>query len=268
MYIQLADLLSSDFNNDVISITKLCKRLGISPTGDIVEDIIKKLTISNIPYKYPYGIRDRSLQFSPNDKESGTSYCKTSAIYAVICRSSKRRYIGASTRPDLRRAVHFYWLKNYKTYNHANVFWGNPILAKDIEQFGIEDFYIEIVESMPDVSHEEFLMKEQQIINSYPKHQLYNVGIEGRNKALAAISPEFVELLQKEKEVKYAYSEMQKHINEFKFAMKQEVNSKVRQELRIQLHRKEEEFAELRLTRKAARKAIVQWKNNMILETK
>lgn len=118
-----------------------------------------------------------SMPVSDHVKALGWEVLQNPAIYEIVSKSTKRRYIGCSVRPDLRRAVHLYWLKNYWKWGNSNVFFGNIQLARDIEKYGVEDFYLNIIKSFPKettikelkLAEAEF-MREHQIKKSYNRN--------------------------------------------------------------------------------------------------
>lgn len=105
--------------------------------------------------------------------------CKKPAVYSIVCTGSQRRYIGSSVRPDLRRAVHSYWLLNPTKWGNSNVFFGIPSFIKDINKYGYESFQMEIIKTFdPDnFSQEELLNAEKEEIEKADPSFLYNATI-------------------------------------------------------------------------------------------
>jgi hypothetical protein len=69
-------------------------------------------------------------------------------VYELVCEPTGRRYIGESTRPDLRRAVHYFWLRNPRKEGSSNIFRRMPLLIEDVEKHGPDSFYIELIEPL------------------------------------------------------------------------------------------------------------------------
>ncbi len=117
---------------------------------------------------------DPTVTISPKSIMNGWKYIQTPSVYAIINRKTNRMYIGSSKRPDLRRAVHHYWLKNYWKFGCSNVYFGNLTLKNDVEKYGVDSFYMEILKSMPDSTPEELKAEEERILSTYQPKQLYN----------------------------------------------------------------------------------------------
>lgn len=103
---------------------------------------------------------------------------QTPSVYAIVCEPSGNAYIGSSTRPDLRRAVHLYWLKNMWTPETSNVYFGNVKLHNDIKEHGVSSFRLHIIESMPDASLEELQVKEKAFLTKHGLSKCYNKTID------------------------------------------------------------------------------------------
>ena len=118
------------------------------------------------------------------------------AVYTIICKSTQRRYIGSSQRPDLRRAVHYFFLRNPTSKLSSNIFRSGDI-HKDALTYGADDFYMEILQSLPVGStRSEIYNAEQAIISSQdePFH-LYNCQLSGKkSRVVKVLNPEWREL--------------------------------------------------------------------------
>lgn len=146
-----------------------------------------------------YANTSSSMPLGKETLAKGWQFAKTPGVYAIICKGSGKRYIGSSSTPWLRRAVHLYWLKNYWKYGGSNVFFGNLDLKSDVEKYGVDSFYMEIIKSMPGADRDELERAEFRIIKTLDKTQLYNRGIiSGRvsyiTSSFSQIEPEFHEL--------------------------------------------------------------------------
>lgn len=115
-----------------------------------------------------------SLTLSKKTKKLGWATIQSPAIYAVVNTKNGRKYIGASVRPDLRRAVHLYWLNNVSVYATSNVFFRIPDVEKDVNKYGAGVFEFEILKSYPrGTKLAEMVQEEQQIIANTPN--VYNL---------------------------------------------------------------------------------------------
>ena len=116
-----------------------------------------------------------SMQISPETQLNGWDSIQQPSIYEIVCTSSKFRYIGCSMRPDLRRAVHLYWLKNYWKWGNSNVFFGNVKLARDVEKYGVQSFQMNILKSFPsDISIKDLKIAEAEFLRTNKIKKMYN----------------------------------------------------------------------------------------------
>lgn len=192
------------------------KRLKTDQNGRLLlKDALEKAGIENtlanryrlkrmtgwkeVRVKKEYEIGNLGMQVGQKTMMHDWDYMQTPSVYAIINKKTKRMYIGSSKRPDLRRAVHYYWLKNYWKFGCSNVFFGSLSLKKDVEKYGVDSFYLEILKSMPDANREELEFAEQEIIEKYLPKQLYNKTAHGDIHAKVhvgfyEIEPEFKKL--------------------------------------------------------------------------
>lgn len=161
------------------------KAANLSPSAANKYQLYKALNLYN-PYDFKQtGSSTRrnrhigSMHLGENAKKLGWAAVQGPALYAVVCRSAGRAYIGSSLRPDLRRAVHLYWLKNQMKWGCSNIFFGNKKLAADIAKYGVEDFYFEILQSMPGATSKELKRAEIDFLNHHGLDKAYNRFIEG-----------------------------------------------------------------------------------------
>jgi hypothetical protein len=116
-----------------------------------------------------------SMQLGPKTSKMTWDQIKLPAVYSIVCKTSGRKYIGSSMTPDLRRAVHLYWLKNYWKWGCSNIFFGSKAVKEDVEEFGIGDFYMEILEQCPDaVTYMDMYQREWKWIEKCKPALLYN----------------------------------------------------------------------------------------------
>jgi D-Tyr-tRNAtyr deacylase len=124
---------------------------------------------------------------------------KTPAVYAIVCGPTGKKYIGSSRTPWLRRAVHLYWLKNYWRWGCSNVFFGSLAIKHDVEQYGVEAFYMEIIKSCPGATNEELKEIEAKILIK-SEDELYNKWYKGEShgshdaKHFLEIEPEYAKM--------------------------------------------------------------------------
>ena len=137
--------------------------------------------------------RPESMPLGPKTKELGWELTQQSAVYEIVCSGSGNRYIGSSTRPDLRRANHYYWVKQPWKYGISNVYFGNKKLWRDVQKYGYESFYCEIIHSRPGWTNEQLEVLEQEVIDKADKRKLYNTRLENKNQPryekFAALDP-------------------------------------------------------------------------------
>lgn len=123
---------------------------------------------------YGDDLKTSSMQLGKRARKLGWEYVQQPAVYEIVCSGSGRSYIGSSTRPDLRRAVHLYWLKNYWKFHSSNVFFGNLAVAEDVKTYGVDSFYMDIVISAPGASSAELLKLEKDYLAKKARRKTYN----------------------------------------------------------------------------------------------
>lgn len=116
----------------------------------------------------------KSMKLGSSVITLGWTATKSACVYAIVCEGSGRMYIGSSMQPDRRRAVHHYWLKRYWEFGTSNIFFGSKSVAEDVEKYGVNNFQLEILKSMPDATDSELRLAEAEIIESHPREMLYN----------------------------------------------------------------------------------------------
>jgi len=165
-------------------ISKMMAAMGYPPKsskGNVLRDVLTEMGIDH--YRF---ISKKRLEVSPWARAGiplgpkalhlGWECMQNSAVYEIVCRPTGRRYIGSSTRPDLRSNTHLCNLKQYWKYSTSNIFFGNMSVKKDVERYGTDAFYVDIIESAPGASNAELLPLERQAIANTPKRKLYNLG--------------------------------------------------------------------------------------------
>ena len=142
-----------------------------------------------------------SMKLGPKAHELGWELVQQPAVYKIVCEGNGRHYIGASTRPDLRRAVHKFWIKNPWKYGVSNIFFGNKQLWRDVQKYGWEAFHCDIIHSMPTATLAELHAVEQEEIDKAGPSKLYNYSeIKSSNKhfyRFSQLNPEFKKLVKK-----------------------------------------------------------------------
>lgn len=167
----------------ILSIAKTLEFLGLPGKHHQLSRIVMEQaniygykTIS--PFQHSIIVKDwigESMRLGPHAQLLGWAIVQQPAIYAIVCEATGRKYIGSSMRPDLRRAVHLYWLKQPWRWGISNVFFGHKQLLKDVQKHGVESFYCEILESIPDARKNSDLWEaEQRHIEQYSAKDLYN----------------------------------------------------------------------------------------------
>ncbi len=141
--------------------------------------------------------RVSSMPFDESTTALGWETIQQPAVYAIVCNETGRMYIGSSKRPDLRRAVHLYWLKNFYKWGISNVFFGSLKVAEDVITYGHEAFYMKIIKSMPDASTFELQHEEDKIIAQHDPAILYNMMNERKKLPVWLRFAEYDETLSK-----------------------------------------------------------------------
>lgn len=146
-------------------------------------------------------IQITSMPLGPRAIKLGWELCKQPAIYEIVCLPTGRRYIGSSSRPDLRRAVHLYWLKNYWKYGCSNIFFGSLALKADVEKYGPNSFTMDIIKSIPGATRNILNKEERKILETLDKSQLYNKyflnSAKHKTSVFLEIEPEYAEFFRK-----------------------------------------------------------------------
>lgn len=119
--------------------------------------------------------RVSSMPFDDKTTAMGWENIQQPAVYAIVCSATGRMYIGSSKRPDLRRAVHLYWLKNFYKWGISNVFFGSLKVAEDVIKHTHEAFYMTIIKSMPGATTLQLQEEEDKIIAKHDPEILYNL---------------------------------------------------------------------------------------------
>ena len=144
------------------------------------------------------GTNHTSMPLGPNAMAMGWKNVQHPSVYAIINSRTGRAYIGSSTRPDLRRAVHLYWLKNYWKWGCSNIFFGLKAIANDVIEFGVDSFYMDILKSCPGASNKELRDEERAIAKSVDSSLIYNRNDFSSNHAHSSrfteLEPEFAKL--------------------------------------------------------------------------
>lgn len=119
-------------------------------------------------------LKTNSMQLGKRARKLGWELVQKPAVYEIVCSGSGRRYIGSSLRPDLRRAVHLYYLKNYWKFDSSNVFFANLELAEDVKKYGVDSFYMDILISAPDADSAELVKLEREYLSKLTRKKSYN----------------------------------------------------------------------------------------------
>lgn len=99
---------------------------------------------------------------------------KKPAVYAIVCEGSGKMYIGSSKTPLLRRSVHLYWLKNPDEEGTSNIIKGNMEILADLEKYGWESFYFEILEVVDTGIRADLIAVEREMME-LNRNKLYNL---------------------------------------------------------------------------------------------
>lgn len=195
--------LAKTMNKNIVGnfcIKGALERAGITPThklGERLKKMCRAEEKNNPNFIYGLGSDHSSMPMGPNAIRLGWQKIKEPAVYAITNSITGRKYIGSSARPDLRRAVHLYWLKNYFRYGVSNIFFGNIAISHDVRKYGVESFYMEILKSCTGMSKLELLKEESKFIKQY-KDDIYNsVSHDGNHRKSSRfldIEPEFAKI--------------------------------------------------------------------------
>jgi hypothetical protein len=184
-----------------VNLARTFKKYGILKNQAFAHyfyDILDKKYITNKDTK---GQAIASMPFGPKAIELGWKALKEPCLYAIVCKYTGRAYIGTSESPWLRRAVHYYWLKNYFRYGSSNIFFGNLKLAADVKEYGADSFYLEVIEHMPNANAADLLKAETDFMVLHGLDKCYNKWHQGlplkyRNSFME-IEPEYKALFDK-----------------------------------------------------------------------
>lgn len=121
-----------------------------------------------------FGVSQRGMSYGPKMSKMSFNDRKTPGVYEIICKPTGKRYVGSSKRPDLRRAVHYFWLKNVNEDGLSNIFQNNREIAEDIKKYGPDAFYMEIVKQVPDASRKDLEAEEAEYMAKV-EDKLYNI---------------------------------------------------------------------------------------------
>jgi len=149
----------------------------------------------------------------------------TPCIYAIICTGNGNRYIGQSTEAATRKNVHKFWITHSMRYDPANVFFGNTDIISDLQNYGIESFYFDVLERTPiDGTEEERKVREEFWIQKYDPSTLYNKEAKGPNyDPLQQVNPELKYLSELLKSLEISLKEIDERIStEHNFATRQQ----------------------------------------------
>ena len=119
------------------------------------------------------------------------------AIYEIVCKKSGNRYVGASSRPDLRRAAYWFHLKAPSVLTAANPFFGSKKLLIDLEKHGIDSFEFNIIQQLPVGSAKKDLVEtKHRIMLSIDQNKLYNKGDKLSLSQFAEIDEEMSKMVE------------------------------------------------------------------------
>lgn len=189
------NLIKDPFGKIRYNITLETAGLENSPYN---RELLKKIVTAKTGVEQHNSTRSiTSMKFGPKATKLGWDLIQQPAVYAIVNAHTGRKYIGSSTRPDLRRAVHLYWLKNYYRWGCSNIFFGCRDLAEDVEEFGVDSFHMEILKSMPGADNHELAVEENKILAKQKDETLYNKWTKFKifmpkvNAALLQLSEEY-----------------------------------------------------------------------------
>lgn len=215
----------------------------------------------------------QSMPFGPRAKAMPFEEMKNPWVYEVVCSGSGRRYIGCSTKPYMRRAVHLYYLRNLDLQTTSNVFFGNEKVAEDVELYGPESFYMEVLEPIDRKTRGKTHPVEQKWIDYYGYENLYNMPKKESGQVLAAqvrdsfnaqlkqARKEYAEILEQLRRVKAEFGNLRKVVVSYGYdavLKKRTEPEMVRkrgewEELRRLRDKKNEEIREIREKRRGTR---------------
>lgn len=142
-----------------------------------------------------YRNRGSGLRVGPKVAAMSWEDFKQPWVYELVCEPTGRRYIGAANRPDLRRAVHFYWLGNIDKVGASNIFRRLDRLKADVKQYGRDAFYLDVLERVPGWKGKcNLLPEEWKWMEHYGQDVVYNdmrrhTGVLRRDEIDAQVRP-------------------------------------------------------------------------------
>lgn len=143
------------------------------------------------------GDRSMGMRYGPKTSKMEAADIQQPAIYEIVCEPTGRRYIGASKRPDLRRAVHLYWLRHIEVPGTSNIFGKNADIADDVAKYGPDAFYMEIIEQHPGATRAELRKAEERYMETIGDdiYNIYRVHEKRMRYHYRRRNPESVEVL-------------------------------------------------------------------------
>ena len=131
-------------------------------------------------------------------------------VYAVENLKTGFMYIGQSRRPDLRRATHYFWLRNIDTPKSSNIFYGSKKLREDLAKYGPDSFRLRILKSFDiDCLDSELVKEEARQIKKCK--QLYNVSSNKDRYYHPLIRAQYERLHEIDAELKKTQSQIRKY---------------------------------------------------------
>lgn len=175
---------------------------------------------------------------------------KMPSVIEIVCEPTGRRLVAVTDRPDYRKSVYFFHLKNIMVYSPANIFFGSKMAVEDVEKHGIDSFYFEIVKTMPDDSSVQDLEKARaSYMKKFKPEQLYNRRKEKQGYArsiFADIDPEMAKMEEKRVELRDKLMKVEERYN------------KVRQQCRLEAinvrHEKGNSYVQARKLKEISKK--------------
>lgn len=123
------------------------------------------------------GDRSMGMRYGPKTSSMPAEDIQQPAVYEIICEPNGKRYIGASKRPDLRRAVHLYWLRHIEVPGTSNIFGKNAEIVDDVAEYGPDAFYMELIEQLPGATRQQLREAEEQHMEALSNQgvEIYNI---------------------------------------------------------------------------------------------
>lgn len=117
------------------------------------------------------------------------SCLKDSAIYNIVNKHNGRYWVLCSIKPYVDRSIKLFWLRNPRKRGSTNSVLSTPLLLEDVERFGADAFYFEVIELCPGTPNAELQARKQALLDELradpvegPK--LYNVVQQRQRKKL------------------------------------------------------------------------------------